>query len=377
LTFWVTLGYSDTPMDKIICAHCGKEFEITEALTHQIEEKLVIEAKELAFKEASEKFEREHSFEQQKLAQEATIAKESQEKLQGEILAMTRQMREMQLTAESSKVLQERKLAEQEDIIRREERAKSETVQQLKLLEKDKLLADALKKNEELKQKLTQGSQQTQGEVLELSLEEMLRTEFPQDEIQEVAKGVRGADIIQIVRDKYGRACGSIIWETKNAKWSNSWLDKLKSDQRAAKADIAVLSSIHVPEEVKQFVLRNGVWICTPQSMVSLATALRLQIYQVFITKSSVEQKSEQVEALYNYFTSPEFSHRIETIMDTFESMQKEIDTERKWFNAKWERQEKLVRKALDSTSGMYGSLQGALGEKLPELERLSLQEEN
>jgi hypothetical protein len=69
-------------------------------------------------------------------------------------------------------------------------------------------------------------------------------SEFPHDAITEISKGVRGADCIQEVFTPGGHCCGKILWESKRTKnWSNAWVDKLKEDQREAKADIAAIIS--------------------------------------------------------------------------------------------------------------------------------------
>ena len=59
-----------------------------------------------------------------------------------------------------------------------------------------KLIADMQKRMEEMNRKLEQGSQQLQGEVLELDLEAALKAAFPRDHIEPVAKGVFGGDVL-------------------------------------------------------------------------------------------------------------------------------------------------------------------------------------
>ena len=174
----------------------------------------------------------------------------------------------------------------------------------LKDAEKDKKLQDAIRVNEELRRKLQQGSQQTQGEVLELELEELIRTNFPLDQIEPVPKGVGGADIIQKVMSKSGNLCGTIVWESKHTKaWSDGWLQKLKDDQRAVKADIAVLISEVLPKDCKHFGQYEGIWISNSQCAVSLAVALRAQLVEVAMTKLAAVGKNEKMETLYQYLS--------------------------------------------------------------------------
>ncbi len=358
-------------MHKITCHHCGKEIEITDALSHQIEEETLAIARAEAEKKALQSFE----FEKQKLLSERDEDRENTRKLQSEILQLTKMLNDAERKRESQAVELEKRLMEKENQIRREERERASDEERLKLLEREKTINDLQKALSEAQKKASQGSQQTQGEVLELDIEQSLKTEFPQDDIVEVPKGIRGADVIQIVKDKFGRSCGSIIWETKNAKWSAGWVDKLKIDQRAAKADIAVLATRELPVDIKQFALKNNVWVVDIKSAIALASALRFQLYQIYVTKQSAENKNERVEALFTYFTSSEFIGKIEGIMESFTAMRKDIETERRWFALKWERQEKTIRRALDNTAGLYGSLQGVTDGALPPITSLELSE--
>ncbi len=59
----------------------------------------------------------------------------------------------------------------------------------LRVAEKDQTIESMARTIEELKRKAEQGSQQSQGEVLEVELEELLRGRFPTDLIEPVGKG--------------------------------------------------------------------------------------------------------------------------------------------------------------------------------------------
>ena len=193
----------------------------------------------------------------------------------------------------------------------------------LKDEEKDKKLRDALRMNDELRRKLEQGSQQTQGEVLELELEALIRSEFPFDQIEPVPKGVSGADIIQRVVDKHGRICGTILWESKRTKaWSDGWLQKLKDDQRALKADVAVMVSEALPKDCNSFSQVSGVWVSNPQCAIGLAIAIRLQLTEIAIVRLAAVGKNEKMEVIYDYLSGSEFKQRVEAIVEAFVSMQ-------------------------------------------------------
>jgi hypothetical protein len=140
-----------------------------------------------------------------------------------------------------------------------------------------KKIADAQKSNEELTRKLEQGSQQLRGEVLEWELEGILRQSYHFDDIQEVKKGVRGADVVQTVHLRSGTGRGKIVWETKRAEnWSTAWVSKLKDDQQEVGADIAVLVSTAFPAGViGPLALYEGIWLVEPELATGLSEALR------------------------------------------------------------------------------------------------------
>lgn len=269
-----------------------------------------------------------------------------------------------------------KKLAAEEDKIREEAKKKAVEESSLKMSEKDKKIADMEKMVEELKKTAQQGSQQTQGEVLELELEQSLRREFPNDVISEVAKGVRGADIIQEVHDKNGRSCGTIIWESKNAKWSSLWIQKLKDDQRSVNADMAVLLTIDLPSEYKPFTFQNQIYITGRESAIAVAKILRLALYEVFKVKLAGTDIQDKKEYLYEYVNGKEFRAKMESLVETFSLMNEEVEKEKRWFAAKWARQEKQLRRALDSTHSFYGDVQGITGNTLPEMKSLTSENE-
>lgn len=359
----------------IICKNCGTEIEVTEALTHQIEEKVIettrIKLKEETEKEVELKFVSKFS----NLEKEKEEEKARNKKLSSQIDELLDETRALRRKDEDRELEMKKKLLESEESIRNEARRKAEEEHQLKDTEKEKLINDLKKSLEDAQKKATQGSQQTQGESLELTLETKLRQEFPNDEISEVKKGVRGADITQLVVDKLNRKCGSILWESKNAKWSDGWIEKLKEDQRQAKADLAVLVSVNLPEGISTFNFVRGVWVCGWTSFVPLALALRFNLINIYFEKQNAVGVDEKMKVLYEYLTGNEFKHRVEGIVEAFGTLQDDIEREKRWFSSKWARQEKEIRKVIDHTHGMYGDLQGVTGRALPEIKSLELPE--
>jgi hypothetical protein len=288
---------------------------------------------------------------------------------------------EIEIRKEKNRLEQEKKDFELEkqrqlDIERKkiEEDAnkKAAEYQQYKIAQLEKKLTDALRANEEQKRKLEQGSQQTQGEVLELALEELLRREFPQDEIAPVPKGVTGADIIQKVMDKSGRLCGQIAWESKKTKgWQEGWIQKLKDDQRSIKADLAVIVSATLPESVTGFVFRDGVWICDVKLTLALALSLRINLLSVARERSLSVGKNEKMEVLYAYLTGVEFKQRVEAIVETFTMMQDSLKKERLAYEKIWSERDKQIQKVVKNMVGMYGDLSGFV--TMPQIKMLEL----
>lgn len=360
--------------NSILCPHCKKEFEPTEALTHQIKEQV------LATLETKHKLELEAVRKQAteeisiKIGADLEAERDRNKKLTSQIDELLSEVRKLRIRDEDREIEMKKKLLQEEDKIKNETRQKFEDEHKFKDLEKDKKLQDALVQVEALKTKIQQGSQQTQGETLELEIESRLIAEFPSDVITEIKKGQRGADALQQVIDKLGRVCGKILWESKNAKWSEGWLAKLKEDQRQAKSDLAVLVAVHLPESVESFAYRNGVWIVSWKHFIPLAWSLRFNLVSLYHERTSNEGRDEKMKTLYNYLTGHEFKNRVEGIVDAFSNLQEELEKEKRYFNTKWARQEKDIRKVIDHTHGMYGDLQSVIGKSLPEIKSLELE---
>jgi len=361
----------------IQCPQCGESISIDAVLTHQIEEKI---KKTL---EASHK-KKEHALIQQAeaLQKQTVLLQESEknmqllisnqvsEKLKTEKIKLfqaakseaekeqyeIKSLLEEQLKSKDEKLtqatknevalrkqqiqLQEEKQAFELDKMRQLEEAKVAFIEEAEkkatedqkyvVAQLKKQLTDAIKAKDDLARKLEQGSQKTQGEVLELELEDILRAEFPHDKILPVPTGVTGADIIQEVHDSAGRFCGKIAWETKKTKsWNENWIQKLKDDQRAIKADLAVIVSAALPDYVKGFIFHNGVWICDIKLITALAIALRMNLTTLAREKSMSVGKNEKMEILYSYLTGIEFKQRVEAIVEAFNSMDMALKKER------------------------------------------------
>jgi hypothetical protein len=294
------------------------------------------------------------------------------QKAQAELIKKQRELddakRELDLTIE--KRVQDG-LTEVRTLAKRE----AEDGMKLRVAEKDLTIASMQQKIEELKQKAEQGSQQLQGEVQELELENLLRAKFPFDVIEPVAKGEFGGDALQRVNSQSGTPCGSILWESKRTRnWSDGWLPKLREDQRSAKAEVCVLVSQVLPKGVETFDLVDGVWITSPRVAIPVAIMLRQGLLQISQTHALSDGLQTKTEMVYQYLTGPRFRQRVEAIVEAFSSMQDDLDKERKVIMKQWAKRQEQIERVMGATVGMYGDLQGIAGKSLQEIEGLSLQ---
>ena len=367
--------------ETIKCPDCGAVIELSEAISHDIEVRLKQQyeneigktkkaIEEKAKKEAQESLNIKIYDLNEQLEEKTKNLKEAQR----QELELRKRQRELVEKEEKLELELSRKIdAERQKIIQKTSKEFEET-HRLKDAEKDKQLDDMKKQIDELKRKSEQGSQQMQGEVLELELEESLKEEFPFDDIEPVAKGIKGGDIIQTVKTQSGRICGKILWETKRTKnWSDSWIQKLKDDQRDAKADLAILVSETLPKGFHHFRLISGVWVTDILSAVSLALALRVVLIQVARERETQVGKKEKMELAYNYLTGQEFRNRVEAIVESFTAMKADLEAERRAMLKIWAKREKQIERVISNAAGMHGDLQEIAGSSLPTIKMLEL----
>jgi hypothetical protein len=263
------------------------------------------------------------------------------------------------------------KLSERETLVRTQEQERNA----LDKAELQKKLDDMKSQVDEMKRKAEQGSQQLQGEVLELALEEGLRRTFPLDVIEEVKKGVRGGDVIQRVQSRSGMAAGVLLWETKRAQaWSPQWLTKLKEDMRGCAADAGVLVTMPsaIPKEWtpgQQFGLVDDVWVATWQVALQLAEALRAGMLDVHKQRVAAAGKGEKMEAVYDYVTSTQFAQKLKAVLEAFQRMREELEAEKNQTLQRWARREKLLDAGRAALLGVGGEIQGLAQQDLPQLE--------
>ena len=407
----------------INCPHCGNVIDVQDALQHQVEaeiekkynsklalEKTKIEQAELVLTEEKRLFE-EKKTKMNELFQErldkqlkdetlkikaklkSQLEGENEEQfkeLQKELNAQSEKLKELnknkadiaRLTREKEELKESieaeaeikinQKIAEEKEKIRKSEHEKND----LALKELQKQLDDQKRLTEEMKRRQEQGSMQLQGEVQELAIEEWLADNFPLDTIDEIKKGARGADCLQTVHTRTKHNCGTIYYESKRTKdFQAGWIDKFKNDIQEKGADIGVLVSEALPKDMERMGMRNGIWICSFEEFKGLSVAIRESLIQISNAISSQENKGEKMVMLYDYLTSNEFRMQIEAIVEGFNQMKADLETEKRSIMGHWKKREKQIEKVVLNTNHMYYSIKGIAGNAIQSITALELPE--
>jgi len=369
-------------MNRIKCPHCGKQVEISEAIKHQVEESVRTEEKEKSRleieklkKEIEEKIKKrlkdDLEFKMKNSENELDEAKKRNKELQEQLLELNKTLREIKDSSDRQELENQRKLNEELEKMR-EDVGKTA---KLKELELEKKLSDTQKALEDAQRKSRQGSQQLQGEVMELNLEEQLKATFSYDEFSPVPKGIEGADIWQKVRNKHGQEAGSIVWEIKRTKaFSKSWLPKLREDCRKVNGSIAILVTDVLPDNIDFFGREAGVWISSFEQALVLANVLRDSLLQLAIAKSSASHKDEHLQEIYEYITSEAFRHKIEAHFESVKTLRVDLDSEKRAMERIWKKREVEIQRLDRSMSQMFGEIQGVVGPQLEAPKNLEIE---
>jgi len=368
-------------ISNLSCPHCGKPIELSQALTQELTHELT-KSLEDKNKVAVEQAKKETS---EKIAGEMKLLKDQIDARNKELEIAQRA--ELELRKEKNKLDEERRTFEldkqrqmdkEREVIRQKSLEEASEKFHLKEKEKDMMIESLRKSLEEANRKAMVGSQQLQGEVLELDFEQLLRTSFPQDRIEPIAKGVLGADVRQVVVSPMGVDCGSILWENKRTKaWSDGWVTKLKNDVLADKANIPAIISEVVPDEAKSGIgQKDGVWIALPKLAIPLALLLRKSLLEVAKQKKIASNQLTKSEELYAFVTSHEFQHQVEAMISIYKDMDDQLKKERTAYERMWKLREEQIKKLSIGVAGMYGSMQGIAGQSLPVIQSLELSEE-
>jgi hypothetical protein len=379
----------------ISCPSCGKKIPLTRALRAEIEtavKEQYAETLEQRERELGLQFDRQlqqalahaqheaASSAKKQFAHELAALKEQLNEQSRELdqarrleLAVRKREREVERRHQDLELMVERRLDEERIGLVAEAQKRMAEEQRLKDAEKERQLFDLRRQIEELKRKAEQGSQQLQGEAGEDEIEGMLRAAFPGDDIRPVAQGARGADIHQVVFDARGAKAGSVLWECKNARhWSDAWIEKLKADQRAIRAEFAVLVTTSLPKGCRRFGLVDGVLVTEFSCAAPVASVLRANLLQIAQARNAAIHKGETLELLHRYLTGVDFRQRVEAVVEAFERMREDLEQERRAAERQWARRMRQIEAVTFNIAGMYGDLQG-LVPALPSIDRLEL----
>jgi hypothetical protein len=381
----------------ISCPSCGTRIPLTRALRLEIEASMrlqfeqslheresalraeydgqVQEQLRRAHKDAAKKAEKKVSQELAELRAQVKDQARDLDDSRGRELALRKREREVERKQQDLELTIARHIDKERSRIVTETAERLTDEQRLKDAEKERQLADLRRQIDELKRKAEQGSQQLQGEAAEEELESVLQGAFPSDEISAVGQGVRGADLHHIVIDGRGRRSGAILWECKNTRhWNDAWVAKLKQDQRAVHADVAVLVSAALPKWCAKFAFSEGVLITNFTYAASLASVLRANLWQLAQVRSAAINKEEKLELLYRYLSGVEFRQRVEAVVEAFAAMRQDLDRERRAAERQWARRARQIDAVTFNVAGLYGDLQG-LVPALPSIPILELPE--
>ena len=379
----------------ITCPFCSKKIPLTRALRAEIEESMRKQFEEtLAARERELSEQHELRLEEEVRRAEGEALKKIERKLSQELVDLQDQVKEQSKELEAARRQElalrrrerdlERKQEEVELTVTRElDKERTRLIAEvedrvaeqhrLKEAEKERQLVDLRRQIEDLKRRAEQGSQQLQGEAGECELESVLRGCFPADAVQPVAQGVRGADLHHVIIDQRGVRCAAILWECKNAKnWSEGWIAKLKADQRALCADVAVLVTATLPKGMTRFGLVDGILVCDFVSAAGLAAVVRSNLLQLSQARNAAINKGEKLELLHRYLSGVAFRQRVETVVEAFASMRHDLEQERRAVERQWSRRAKQIEAVTFGIAGMYGDLQG-LVPALPHIPMLEL----
>ena len=387
----------------IVCPNCQNKISIDEALSHQLAdsikkefeskreiereeerkkmkewreklEKAQEEKEEKVIKDLRMKIKEENEGEFKELQEELKRQKEEAQKAKENELFLRKKANELEERSKNIDLEIARKLDAEKEKIREQTSEQFLKEHQLKESEFKKQADDMKKKIEELQQKANLTSQQLQGEVLELELEEFLKKEFPLDEIKEVGKGIKGADIMQVVSDASGKECGVIIWESKRTKnWEEEWVAKLKEDMRTTKSDIAILVTAVLPKGIKYFGHKDGIIVTNFECLFGVAAQSRFALIKESQLKNSLVGKQEKKEIVWQYLQSNQFRQRVEAIVEAFETLKSDLDKEKRIYANLWAKREKQIEQVISNTVGMYGDMQGLMGASLPQIASLEI----
>jgi hypothetical protein len=389
--------------DSIKCPECRAEIPLTDVISNQIEEQLAPRlARELADRDrqhadsaAARELELRREFEEEQAEREAQLKLRAEQKVASDLADLASRVEEQDAELKKARELelqlrqQKRKRDEEQqtldlELARRLDRERKKIVSdaregaaeehQLERRQKELEVEQMKKQIKELQESSEQMRAGLRGEAQEREIEDVLRERFRSDCIEPVKSGTRGADVLQTIHSSRGQACGTILWESKRARhWSNAWVTKLKEDQAAAKADVAVLVCGALPTSVRHMELHEGVWVVDFAFVTAMATALREGLIGIAQARSIDSNRNDALDAIYEYLSSNQFNQRIRMAVQAFIDMKADLESEKRAMERIWNKRAKQLDSLALNTAGMYGELEALMGTALPAVEKLEL----
>lgn len=301
---------------------------------------------------------------------EAQTAELALRKQQREVEEQKRQIDlEIQRRVDAERAIEQKRLETERQDITAQATEKAREEAKVQLTQSEIQIARLNEQIQRLQRSAENGSQELQGEALEEVVKRTLVEVFRFDTVDDIKKGVRGADLLHVVRDASLKECGRILWEVKNANnWNDGWAQKLKEDQLQAQADVAVIVTASLPKGIKNFGLYDGVvWVTNVQCLAGLAAALRHTLVRISNERILSEDRESKMELLYKFLTSAEFRLRTQAIITYAQEMMTDLEKEKAAAVRRCNRRLKETQLMLERVTGMVGSLEGIVSQPLLE----------
>lgn len=227
------------------------------------------------------------------------------------------------------------------------------------------------RKIEDLNRGLSSESNQLVGEAQEIAIEDKLNYHFPDDKIEPVPKGVEGGDIIQSVILN-NEVAGKIIWESKRTKqWKDDWIDKLKEDKLKSGCDMGVIITKTMPKDSKGITIRDGIIVAEYSYLIPVASLLRLNLINIKRVKISQSDRNNKESMIYEYIISNDFRNTVQSLVDSIMYAKEDLEKEKMTLNRIWAKRNMDLERAVISLARIYGTMQGLVGNSLPNIPSL------
>jgi hypothetical protein len=277
-------------------------------------------------------------------------------------LALRKANRELRQQVDDQNLAQQRERDELDAQLREE----YEQANAVRLKEKEDHIERLGAQIAELKRKADSQSRLAEGVPNQEVFADLLRHQFPHDDIQVVRRGQAGADVIHVVYSPSGQRWGTIRWECKRAaNWQGEWVDKVTKD---AGDDVGVLVSEVLPAGMKDCGQVGTVWVCNYVAARALAMALRHGLVQVAGYRAANALRQDAEGKVFDYIATGGFAPRVLELCRAIVHMQEQLRKERMAAARLLAQRERELDQCLNSIASLVGELGGVGAEIAPEL---------